>query len=374
MAPASLCAGDVDPSSGRRRPVRTTAIAFSSRSLAIVRYFARLLRSMLPIAARTSGLRITSRRSSTAALSCCFATTRESSRTGSGPPGWAAQSSVSNGSGGGRRRNRGGLGLGLVGGETSGPALDALPQLDERQLVARDLLGQLLALLGILDLHELIRMGQGVLAQRHELTDLVRRVGQPQAVLEVALVLAELVGKLADAVAVVPDHPVVHRRLVERRDVLPLEVLDDRDLHRGLVVDVLDQCRDGHVARELRCPPAALARDQLEAVLANGSDEDRLEDAVLADAGRQLLERRLVEGEAWLLRVGFDAVNGNDLDAGRAMRRLRGEEADDRGRKLTFLGESTSGGCAEVRPGQVRSPPWRARDRSERPRTHWRTT
>ena len=45
-----------------------------------------------------------------------------------------------------------------------------------------------------------------------------------------------------------------------------------------------------------------------------------------------------------------------------------GQQADDRGRELAILGQATRGGGAEVRPGQGRSPPGRARDRCGRRR------
>ena len=80
-------------------PDRTTAMAFSRRSFAIVRYFARLLLSTAPIEARTSGLRMTSRRSSTASLSWALAVTRLSSRMGSASCAAETQPSSSAGRG-----------------------------------------------------------------------------------------------------------------------------------------------------------------------------------------------------------------------------------------------------------------------------------
>ena len=62
-----------------------------------------------------------------------------------------------------------------------GPALaafDLVAQLDQRQLAAGDLLGQTPALLRVLDLHQLVGMGQAVLAQRHQLANLRRGVGE----------------------------------------------------------------------------------------------------------------------------------------------------------------------------------------------------
>ena len=231
---------------------------------------------------------MTSSSSSTASLSCCLAATRLSSRIGLGRPrSRPSQPSAPRPASGGR-----GVGLGsassAVDGRRGRPALDPLAELDQGQLVAGDLVGQPLALLRVRDLHQLVGVGQRVLAQRHELAHLGRRVGEAEPVLEVALVLAQLLGEPADAVAVLPDHAVVHRRLVEGRDVLALEVLDDRDLERGVVVDVLDEggdrrhARRSCDARQRRSPAISWKRSVVD-----GADEDGLEDAVLADATRR---------------------------------------------------------------------------------------
>jgi hypothetical protein len=79
------------------------------------------------------------------------------------------------------------------------------------------------------------------------------------------------------------DHPVVHRRLFERRQVLALEVLDDRDLEGCLVVEILDERRHGLEAGLPGRAPAPLAGDELVSIRAERPDEDRLEDAVLAN-------------------------------------------------------------------------------------------
>ena len=58
-------------------------------------------------------------------------------------------------------------------------------------------------------------MREGVFAHRHQGTHLFRSIGQPEPVLQIALVLAEFLRESTHAVAVLPDHPVVHRGLVE---------------------------------------------------------------------------------------------------------------------------------------------------------------
>ena len=59
--------------------------------------------------------------------------------------------------------------------------------------------------------------------------------------------------------------------------------------------------------------------DELEAVLVDRADEDRLEHAMLAYRCRELLQRGLVEREPRLLGVGLDAVDGDHLDTRRAV-------------------------------------------------------
>src|SRR5206468_12528938 len=79
-----------------------------------------------------------------------------------------------------------GSGLLLLGraiaGRRSWATFDALAQLDQAQLAARDLLGQPAALAGILDLEQFVGMREGVFAQRHELLDFRRGIGEPQAI------------------------------------------------------------------------------------------------------------------------------------------------------------------------------------------------
>ncbi len=231
----------------------------------MVRYLARLARSTSAIDCRASGDRSTAVSSSRASARECLALTSESSDSSAascGAGGTAvpvqparATSDV---------RSPAGVAVGAIAsgdasssassmmsssmtststtrGAAAPAAFDLLAQADEGQLPAGDLIGQASPLLRVLDLHQLVRVGERVFAQGHQGTDIVGRVRQAEPVLQVALVLAQLVGQLPDAVAVLADHPVEHRGFIERRDVLALEVLDDRDLERCVVVDLLDQ-------------------------------------------------------------------------------------------------------------------------------------
>ena len=132
-------------------------------------------------------------------------------------------------------------------------------------------------------------------------------------------------------------HALVHQRFIEGREVFPLEVLDDGDLERRVVVDVLDDGPDLAQPGDLRGAPSTLSGDQLVATFDTRPDEDRLEDAVLRDGRGQLQQRLLVERQTRLVRVGVDPVDRDVADAVRLLAGVVAEEADDRGRELLAL-------------------------------------
>ena len=74
--------------------------------------------------------------------------------------------------------------------------------------------------------------------------------------------------------------------LFERRQVLALDVLDQGDLQRLLVVDVQLDRRDLVEAGQHRRAVAALAGDDLIVIGPGGADENGLQDAFLADGRR----------------------------------------------------------------------------------------
>ena len=130
-----------------------------------------------------------------------------------------------------------------------------------------------------------------------------------------AIVAARLADALRDALLGEPelvDQLAVGERLVDRVEVRALDVLDERDLELVAVRELADERGDALEAREAGGAHAALAGDELVAVEGLG-DEDRLEHAVLADARRELLERRVVDAAARLVRVRRDARE-RDLD------------------------------------------------------------
>jgi hypothetical protein len=90
------------------------------------------------------------------------------------------------------------------------------------------------------------------------------------------------------------DQPVQRLRLLQRVEVLALDVLDQRHRHHGAVVDRAHHRRDLPQARLLRSAPAAFAGDDLvthaTAVATDFADHDRLDHALRLDRLGQLVE------------------------------------------------------------------------------------
>src|SRR5438093_563693 len=236
--------------------------------------------------------------------------------------------------------------------------LDLIVQPEERELSGDDLLRERLTAPLVLDLHELVRRGEGVVSLRDHVVNVVRRRRQTQTVLDVALVLAQLRREVTDRVPQLVGHLLVDDGLVERGEVFALQVLDERDLERGRVIEALDDGRDRLFACELGRAPAALARDDLVPVTGR-TNEDRLQDAVLADRSGELRERVFVPGHAGLARVGDDLLERDVTDRGG---RSRSEQADDARLRVSLLLEDPLAGIAEALSGATtcehRSTPW----------------
>ena len=102
-------------------------------------------------------------------------------------------------------------------------------------------------------------------------------------------------------------------RLFQRVQVRALDVLDQRQRQHLLGVRFLDDHRRGGQAGRLRRAPAPLARDQVidgGAVVLGASNDQGLQDTVLADRVGQFFQRVGRELVPGLLRVGPDAVDG----------------------------------------------------------------
>ncbi len=110
---------------------------------------------------------------------------------------------------------------------------------------------------------------------------------------------------------------------LDRVEILALEVLDERDLESGPVVQLSNDRGDALQPSGDGRPKSSLPRDEFVAVDRFG-DEDRLEHAVLADACGQRGEFRGIEVPARLVRIGPNTVNADLRRARRALGRAAG--------------------------------------------------
>ena len=111
--------------------------------------------------------------------------------------------------------------------------------------------------------------------------------------------------------------------LLERVELLAVQVLQERVAQHRVVGGVAHDRGDRPGAGYLRGAPAALAHDQLVGLRTELAHDDRLQQPDLGDAVHQLAERRLVEVLPRLQRVRHDLVQWQLGEAG-AEHRLRG--------------------------------------------------
>ena len=103
------------------------------------------------------------------------------------------------------------------------------------------------------------------------------------------------------------DVPLERLGLFDRVEILALDVFDDGQLGHLAIVDVADLHRHLLPVGGLGGAEAALAGDQLVAV-ADAADHQRLQDAVGANAVRQVGDLGFVERLPRLIRIGDDRL------------------------------------------------------------------
>ncbi len=104
------------------------------------------------------------------------------------------------------------------------------------------------------------------------------------------------------------DQPVIGVSLLDRVEVLALDVFHERPLEHLVVADGPDHDRDLRKPGPTGGPQAALSGDELEAGV-GFADDQRLEDSLLADRGGELLQ--LILGE---LTAGLEPIRADQAD------------------------------------------------------------
>ena len=149
-------------------------------------------------------------------------------------------------------------------------------------------------------------MSGGNLPFTHHIHDLLRQVEQAQGVCDGRTGLAHPFCHLLLGHAVALHQLLIAGRLLDGVEVLALQVFDQRDLHRLLLIHLPDDDRDLLQARHAAGAPTALACHQLIAAARQGAHQQRLQHAVLPDGIRQLVERLLREDFSRLVAVWLD--------------------------------------------------------------------
>src|SRR5258708_24701237 len=136
-----------------------------------------------------------------------------------------------------------------------------------------------------------------------------------------AAALADRLGERFLGVREFLHQPAIAFRLLERGEVLALDVFDESDFEGGAVVELLDDDRDLVELRQLRGAPAPLAGDDLIAVrgTADRAYEQRLKDAFRADRVGQGAQRVVVEAMARLKPSGAQETDRHGLAGGLAI-------------------------------------------------------
>ena len=127
------------------------------------------------------------------------------------------------------------------------------------------------------------------------------------------------------------DQLAVRLRGLERIEILALEVLDEGDLELLAVGELADDRRDAFETGRLGGTQPPLAGDELVAV-DRLHDEDRLEDAVLGDAGREGGKLLGIEPLAGLERVRADPRRSGSRPQRSGRDALRDRARQDRDR------------------------------------------
>ena len=143
---------------------------------------------------------------------------------------------------------------------------------------------------------------------------IVGKLEKPQAVRDRASVLADHLGDIVDREPELVLERLIAARLLDRVQILALEILHERVPERLGVVHLADDRRDRRPSRELRRAEPPLAEDELVAV-SRAPDDDRLQDAVQPDRLGELPQVLVVEMRARLMGIRIDPFDVEILHA-----------------------------------------------------------
>ena len=161
---------------------------------------------------------------------------------------------------------------------------------------------------GVREGEQRTRVSGGQHAGGHPALDRRRETQQPDRVGDLRPRAADAVGELLVGGAEVAQELVVGRCLLERVELLTVQVLQQGVAQHDVVGGVADDRRDATEPGLARCPPASLAHDELVPRWPNAADDDRLKQTDLPNRVDQLGHGVVVEDPPRLARVRLDRV------------------------------------------------------------------
>ena len=157
-------------------------------------------------------------------------------------------------------------------------------------------------------------MAFGKMMLQQEFFDAVLQLENPQLIGNRGLAFGKLCRKLLLCQSVVLHHITIALRLLQKAEVLALDIFDE--CHHGAiaVADLHEDCRDSFQTCQLGGAQAAFSGDQFIGTAAHFTDGNRLQNTVGADAVRQLLQCSAVEVFSRLIGVRADFMYGQLKD------------------------------------------------------------
>ncbi|KAF1854420.1 hypothetical protein Lal_00003853 [Lupinus albus] len=201
---------------------------------------------------------------------------------------------------------------------------DDLLHRTHREPLGDDAMGQPVLLLRVVHGEQRPRMARGENPGRHPALDGRGELQQPQRIGDLRARAPDAVGQLVMRAVEVLQQLVVRRRLFQRVQLGPVEVLQQRVQEELLVIRGPDDRGDLLQPGLTTGPPAPLAHDELIALRRQLPYDDGLEETDLLDRGDQFGQRVLVEDLTGLPRVGGDEVQRQlgEVSPGHLLRHL----------------------------------------------------
>ena len=105
----------------------------------------------------------------------------------------------------------------------------------------------------------------------------------------------------------------ITRRFLDRVQVGPLDVFDDRNFEHFDIGELAHNDRKAMYLRDLRSPPAPLTSDNLEVTIVQRTHDQGLNDPLFLDRCGEIVQMLLLKPFTRLIWVWLDPFNRNEL-------------------------------------------------------------